>query len=194
MNYKQFIKCLYTAYIKLHSFVVAMNLMDVSAYKSLCATSHQPIPMFLARTPSHPTKAHEELRKRLRHIPLSGQCHYTLISSFIAKENTQPVHWRGHQRFRAAILRSPEMDHSLKKRSWWSSPSGREMFPSLICVSPVTRFPPGGHVLREKTSGAPLQRFHALSSTFDVAFEQDVRLSVPLFHKVFTVYALGVTL
>ncbi len=120
--------------------------------------------MLLAHTLNHPTKANTELRKHLSHIPLSGQCHYMLISSFITKENTQLPIGRDIKGSNPAILHSLEMDHSLRKLSWLSPPCGREMFPSLICVSQMTRFPPSGHVLCEKMARAPLQRFHAILS------------------------------
>lgn len=73
--------------------------------------------MFLGCSQNHPNK---ELRKHLLRVPLSGQCHYMLISSFITKENTQLVYWQGHQSTNPAILHSLEMDPSLKKLLWLS--------------------------------------------------------------------------
>lgn len=152
-------------------------------------------------SPSHPTEANKELRKHLSHILLSGRCHFMLISSFNARENTQLVHWQGHQSFQTpAILHSLETDHSLKKLSWLSPLCGREMFPSLICVSQMTRFPPSGRVLCEKNvshSSAKILRnlvtFHesrGARRTFSASVSQT------FFLKFFYTHcsALGVTL
>lgn len=58
------------------------------------------------------------------------------------------------------------MGHSVKKLSWLSAPCGREMFPSLICGSQMTRFSPSGHVFRERMARAPQQNFMQFSHIF----------------------------
>lgn len=121
-----------------------------------------PISTFLACTSTHPMKQ----RKRIKKTSVAYCAQASVITCLFVHLSARKIHgWptgRDIKDSNPAVPHSPEMDHSLKKLSWLSPPCGREMFPSLICVSQMTWFPPGGRVLCEKTARAPLRRFHAI--------------------------------
>ena len=121
-----------------------------------------PICMFLAWTSTHPMKQ----KKRIKKTSVAYCAQASVITCLFVHLSARKIHgWSTGKEIKdsnPAVPHSPEMDHSLKKLSWLSPPCGREMFPSLICVSQMTRFPPGGRVLCEKTARAPPRRFHAI--------------------------------
>lgn len=116
----------------------------------------------LACTPKHPTKPNKELRKHIAYPFLKPVSLHTYSLIYCQGKYTASPMVGTSKGSNPAILHSPEIDQNTKRLSWLSPPCGTEMFPSLICVSHMTWFPPRGHVLCEKMACAPLQGFHAI--------------------------------
>lgn len=144
-------------------------------YKKFNSTFYQPISMFLPPPPpSSNHKANTELRKHLSHIPLSGQCHYMLISSFITKENTQRDHWQRHQRFQSRYPPFSRDGSQSRKAVLIKSPMWQGNVPLLDLRLSNDPIPSRRTCLLWENGLRSSAKISCNLATFDDAFEQNV--------------------